>query len=326
MMPETMTTEAVLDERAAEDAARVEAVEQAEPRDEVEPIDRANAPEGLDATEDATENAAEDEPRAGGAAVEQLPQLLEALLFVADGPVEEAALARALGVTRRQLGPALEALAETLRGRGLRLQRGPEGVQLVTAPQAAWAIEQFLGIEAGRRLSTAALETLAIVAYRQPVTRAVVEAVRGVNSDGAVDTLRARGLIDAVGRADGPGRPALFATTQRFLEYFGLERAADLPALPAELAERMALTEQGVQLALEAGEPWEGVAAAAPAVRVQADEPRDAAAAWGGPGAGSAQALSFARGGALPGSPAGGGGLPTGPSAQPPASNAPRLL
>lgn len=323
-MPETMTTEAMttevaLDERAAEDAARVGAAEHIAPRDEVEPIDRADAPEGLDAVVD--------EPRGGGAAVEQLPQLLEALLFVADGPVEEAALARALGVTRRQLGPAIEALAETLRERGLRLQRGPEGAQLVTAPQAAWAIEQFLGIEAGRRLSTAALETLAIITYRQPVTRAVVEAVRGVNSDGAVDTLRARGLIDAVGRADGPGRPALFATTQRFLEYFGLERAADLPELPAELVERIALTEQGVQLALDADEPWAGVAVAAAAVRVEPDEPREArAAAWGGPGAASGQALSFARGGALPGTPAGGGGLPLGPSPQPPAPGAPRLL
>ncbi|MBM4415520.1 MAG: SMC-Scp complex subunit ScpB [Chloroflexi bacterium] len=256
------------------------------------------------------DGAGEAAPQAPGVAVEQLPQLLEAVLFVADGPVEEAALARALGVTRRQLGPALEALGEVLRTRGVRLLRGPEGAQLVTAPQAAWAIEQFLGVEAGRRLSTAALETLAIIAYRQPVTRAVVEAVRGVNSDGAVDTLRARGLIEAVGRADGPGRPALFAITQRFLEYFGLERAADLPALPAELAERMEQTEQGVQLALEAGEPWAGPAPSAPARAEGGTLYEGPAAPWGAPGATAGGALSFARGGRLPGAPAGASGLP----------------
>src|SRR5437764_1281876 len=133
---------------------------------------------------------------------EALPSLLEALLFVADGPVEEASLARALNVQRRQLEAPLTALAESLRERGLRLQRGPDGVQLVTAPAAATYIEQFLGLESARRLSPAALETLAIIAYRQPVTRGSLEAIRGVNCDGAIDTLRARGLVDIAGRAD----------------------------------------------------------------------------------------------------------------------------
>jgi hypothetical protein len=110
----------------------------------------------------------------------------------------------------------------------------------VTAPAAASYIEQFLGLESARKLSSASLETLAIIAYRQPVTRAMLEAIRGVNCDGAVDTLRARGLVDVAGRADGPGRPALFATTQKFLEYFGLERPEDLPALPPEVAEAVA--------------------------------------------------------------------------------------
>jgi segregation and condensation protein B len=170
----------------------------------------------------------------------QFELVLEALLFVADGPVEESALARVLGITRRQLEPLLVALAEAMRERGLRVQRGPDGVQLVTAPAAATYIEQFLGLESGRRLSSAALETLAIIAYRQPVTRATLEAIRGVNSDGAVDTLRARGLVDMTGRADGPGRPALFSTTQKFLEYFGLERSEELPELPPEVAEAAA--------------------------------------------------------------------------------------
>lgn len=161
-----------------------------------------------------------------------LPALIEALLFVADGPVEASALARALNVTRRRLEGAFEPLAESLANRGTRLQTGPDGVQLVTAPEVALYVEYFLGLEAKRKLSNAALETLAVVAYRQPVTRATVESIRGVNSDAPIATLRARGLIAEGGRAPGPGRPLLFVTTQRFLEHFGLERPEDLPELP----------------------------------------------------------------------------------------------
>ena len=193
---------------------------------------------------------------------EDLPPLLEALLFVADGPVEEAALSRTLGVPRRQVSTALEVLAAALRERGLRLQRGPDGAQLVTAPAAAAYVEQFLGLEARRRLSTAALETLAIVAYRQPVTRAAIDAIRGVNSDGALATLRARGLVEEVGRADTPGRPTLFGTTQRFLEHFGLERPDELPALPPEVAEAAA-ARAPEQLSLDDVERDESVAPAA---------------------------------------------------------------
>ncbi len=192
---------------------------------------------------------AQDEQRPDAPPPEQLPALLEALLFVADGPVEPGVLAKVLGVARRELDGPLEALGEALQGRGVRLQRGPEGVQLVTSPRASGYVERFLGLESAKRLSTAALETLAIVAYRQPVTRAQVEAIRGVNSDGAIDTLRTRGLVDITGRADSPGRPALFATTQRFLEHFGLERPEQLPPLPEEIAGAVAarLTEQAAQ-------------------------------------------------------------------------------
>ncbi|MBM3139741.1 MAG: SMC-Scp complex subunit ScpB [Chloroflexi bacterium] len=168
---------------------------------------------------------------------DELPARAEALLFVSDGAVEESALARALGVTRRQLDRALDGLGVALRdgGRGVRLQRGPEGAQLVTAPEAAEHVEYFLGLEASRRLSTAALETLAIVAYRQPVTRGTIETIRGVSADAALATLRARGLIAEGGRAEGPGRPVLWVTTQRFLRHFGLERPSDLPPLPDDL-------------------------------------------------------------------------------------------
>ncbi len=194
---------------------------------------------------------------------EGLPLLLEALLFVADHAVEESYLARALDVTSTRIEKALDELADTLRegNRGIRLQRGPEGVALVTAPEAGPRIEHFLGLEASRKLSTAALETLAIIAYRQPITRGQIDTIRGVSSDGAVATLRARSLIAPAGYATGPGRPMLFQTTQRFLEHFGLERAGQLPPLPeeidlppSEIGEQLGLAEQDVVAALAAVE------------------------------------------------------------------------
>ncbi len=164
-------------------------------------------------------------------APELLPAVVESLLFVAEEPQEIGTLARSLNVPRQRLERAVEALAASVNGRGLFVQRLGDRVQLATVPDAAPYIEQFLEVEHGR-LSRAALETLAIIAYRQPVTRAAIESVRGVNSDHAVATLLARGVIEEVGRAPGPGRPVLFGTTVRFLEYFGLRRPDDLPPLP----------------------------------------------------------------------------------------------
>ncbi len=189
----------------------------------------------------------------------QLPALLEALLFVADHPIDVGYLARAVDVSVVTCERALDTLAEELRagGRGIRLQRGPEGVQLTSAPETAPQVERFLGLEANKRLSTAALETLAIIAYRQPVTRGQVDAVRGVSSDGAIAALGARGLIEGAGHAVGPGRPTLFRTTQRFLEHFGLERPGQLPPLPddidlpaSEIGEQLGLDEAAVLAAL----------------------------------------------------------------------------
>ncbi len=179
-----------------------------------------------------------------------IPALIEALLFVSDGPVEPGALARALNIPRSRVERACSHLAESLGERGIRLQVGPEGAQLVTAPEAAPYVEQFLGVEGSRRLSNAALETLAVVAYQQPVTRAVIEAIRGVSSDAAIATLRTRGLIAEGGRAPGPGRPTLFVTTQRFLEHFGLQRPDDLPGL-----DDLALPPRELPLPLDVDEP-----------------------------------------------------------------------
>lgn len=169
---------------------------------------------------------------------------LEALLFVAAEPALPAQLAAALETTTTEVEQGLRALEEALAARGLRLQRHAGRVQLTTAPEFAGLVERFLGLEATTRLSRAALETLAIIAYQQPVTRPQVDAVRGVNSDGMMKSLLAKGLIQETGRADGPGRPILYSTTPEFLQHFGINSVRDLPVL--ELPQED--TEQDVSL------------------------------------------------------------------------------
>jgi segregation and condensation protein B len=113
----------------------------------------------------------------------------------------------------------------------LRLQRHAGQVQLTSAPETTDLIERFLGLEATAHLGRAALETLAIIAYRQPITRPQVDAIRGVNSDTMLRSLQHKGLITEAGRAEGPGRPILYSTTPEFLQHFGLNSFAELPAL-----------------------------------------------------------------------------------------------
>jgi segregation and condensation protein B len=164
-------------------------------------------------------------------APELLGPILEAVLFVADMPIEVAALARTVSASRADVEAKLNELADTLRERGVRLQRSGDLVQLVSPPQTAAYVERFLGLE-HPPLTNASLETLAIIAYRQPITRSGIESVRGVDCDAPIRTLTARGLIEEIGRAPTVGHPMLFGTTVRFLEYFGLERPDDLPPLP----------------------------------------------------------------------------------------------
>jgi len=158
--------------------------------------------------------------------------LLESLLFVATGPTERTLLGRILELTAQELDEALEALEQRYTDRGLQLQRKGHAVQLVTAPAAAPYVERFLNLELSGKLSPAALETLAIVAYRQPVTRAQIEAVRGVNCDGVLRTLAARGLVVEIDRLETPGRPIRYGVSHEFLQYFGLRDSRDLPPLP----------------------------------------------------------------------------------------------
>lgn len=155
---------------------------------------------------------------------------LEAMLFAAPGPVTTSQLAEALMKPVETIEAELRGLAEDYQqGRGLGLQWHAGRVQLTTAPEFSAVIERFLGLEATARLSRAAMETLAIIAYRQPVTRPVMDAIRGVNSDSVLQSLMSKGLIQETGRTEGPGRPILYGTTGEFLQHFGLSSLSDLP-------------------------------------------------------------------------------------------------
>lgn len=169
---------------------------------------------------------------------EQLLARIEALLFVAPSSVTAAQLAVALNLPLRQIENSLDYLESQLHQdsppRGIRLQRHNNRFQLTTAPELASDIEIFLGLESSSRLSRAALETLAIVAYQQPVTRPEIDAIRGVNSDGVLKSLLSKGLIQEVGRAERPGRPILYSSTSEFLQNFGLNSLTELPPLGDE--------------------------------------------------------------------------------------------
>jgi segregation and condensation protein B len=170
-----------------------------------------------------------------------LPALVESLLFVADEPVTVARLAQALEANAETIEAALRELSTDGANRGVRLQRKGDRVQLATRPEAAAHIERFLGLETTGRLSQAALETLSIIAYRQPCTRAQIEAVRGVNCDSVLKNLLTKGLVEEIGRLETVGHPIQYATTFAFLQHFGLNGLDDLP--PLEPAQTPTLTE-----------------------------------------------------------------------------------
>ncbi len=163
-----------------------------------------------------------------------LTALLEAILFVASGPVSMGRLGKALEISPTAVSGLLREMEEGYKERGLRLQWSGNAVQLTTAPAASSVIERFLGLEITSRLSQAALEVLAIIGYMQPITRPQVDEVRGVNSDGALRTLLSKGLIEELGRLETPGRPILYGTAPEFLQHFGLASIEDLPPLAEE--------------------------------------------------------------------------------------------
>jgi segregation and condensation protein B len=160
-----------------------------------------------------------------------IARIAAALLFVAEGPVSPAQLAQALDIAEADLESGLAAVEAWLREGGLSLQRQGGKLQIVTAPDLAPHVERFLGLDLSGRLSPAALEVLAIIAYRQPITRALIESIRGVNCDGVLRTLSTKGLVTEVGRLEQAGRPILYGTTFEFLQHFGLQEVRDLPPL-----------------------------------------------------------------------------------------------
>lgn len=162
----------------------------------------------------------------------ELGALIEALLLAAPAPTTVAELASGAGTTADAIEAAIDRL-ERESDRGWVIQRHGASVQLATAPRFSSYVRRFLRIDREARLSSAALESLAIIAYQQPITKSEIEAVRGVDCSGVLSTLLTRGLIDQVGRRASPGNPIQYASTAEFLRHFGLTSLADLPPLGA---------------------------------------------------------------------------------------------
>lgn len=163
---------------------------------------------------------------------------LEALLFVAERPLLRSEIATLAGVDRETVDARIGDLQVSLAERGIKLVDSGERVELATATEAGALIARYVGADAPK-LSTPSLETLAIVAYRQPCTRATIERIRGVDSDYTLRTLLHRRLVVELGRSEAPGRPILFGTGFDFLERFGLTSLEQLPPLDAPIAERL---------------------------------------------------------------------------------------
>ena len=163
----------------------------------------------------------------------QLPAALEALLFVSDEPVSAVTLAKMLDTETAEVTKALSALKQQLeeQERGIQLYEVAGGWRLYTHPAYHELLEQYVLSWDTRKMSAAALEVLAIVAYTQPVTRNQISAIRGVTSDSPLNTLVERGYVREVGTADTPGNPSLYATTRMFLERYGLASVKELPPL-----------------------------------------------------------------------------------------------
>ena len=195
----------------------------AEPRDELE----------------ATEAPEADAPAEAPPPIELTEAALEALLYVAERPLSRREIAALAGSDRGTVDERLGDLEVALRERGIRLLVDGDRVELATAPEGGALVARYVGVDAVR-LSPASLETLAIVAYRQPVTKSAVERIRGVDSDYTIRTLLHRRLVVELGRSDAPGRPFLYGTGFDFLERFGLTSLEELPPLDVDVAARLA--------------------------------------------------------------------------------------
>jgi segregation and condensation protein B len=163
----------------------------------------------------------------------QKKALLEAMLFVAGEPVTAASIAKSTDLQEQEIRRLMEEMTAEYRERnaGLLIAEIADGYQMVTNPEYAVWLKRFKNIAQSNKLSTSGLETLAIIAYKQPVTKLEVDQLRGVNSDGAVKSLLEKRLIKIVGKKESPGRPFLYGTTKEFLQYFGLKSLSELPPI-----------------------------------------------------------------------------------------------
>ncbi len=161
--------------------------------------------------------------------LEEAKLALECLLFVGNEPLPESLLMDIMEVDRKTLRDAIDALSADLEGRSLQLVEVAGGLRMMTRPRFHRYVERLFEPQP-TRISRAGLECLAIIAYRQPITRPEIDAIRGVNSSGSMESLLRKGLIKEVGRKDVPGRPIMYATTQTFLEVAGLSDLKELPA------------------------------------------------------------------------------------------------
>ena len=191
--------------------------------------------------------------------VQDVERAVEAILFAAGYPVKYEKLSEVIGLSQKDLRNLISHMAEGYRDRGIQLLMYPDTCQLTTKEVFAPYIREALGIKRGGNLSASSLEVLAVVAYNQPVTRAYVDTVRGVDSSYAVTSLLDKNLIEAVGRLDAPGRPMLYGTTDKFLRVFGLSSLADLPETEAlgvasAQAEGVIIEEDKSQLTIDTAE------------------------------------------------------------------------
>ena len=179
---------------------------------------------------------------------------LEALLFVAERPLARRELGAITGAPPETIDARLGDLQVALAPRGIRVVIDGDRVALATAPEAGRLIGRYIGREP-TRLSQATLETLAIVAYRQPATKSAIERIRGVDADYAIRSLVHRRLVIELGRSDAPGRPILYGTGMEFLERFGLSSLDDLPVVDAAVAARLTIPDADAASATDAADP-----------------------------------------------------------------------
>jgi segregation and condensation protein B len=159
-------------------------------------------------------------------------RIVEAILFVSSSSIPLVEIAKIVDISSSDLSSLIKEMNEEYaEAHGIRIMVHNNRAQLTTAPELSEKIEEFLGLEITTTLSRAALESLAIIAYKQPITRPQIDDIRGVNSDGVVRTLLSKGLIEELGRAETMGKPIIYGTTEDFLHYFGLESIAELPEI-----------------------------------------------------------------------------------------------